>query len=260
MPVIILCGGQGTRIADIAQQIPKPMLPIGDRPILWHIMKIYASHGYKDFYLTLGHLGWEIKNYFLNYKLKMSDFTLNYNPLGPDITILKDKDSIDWTITFVETGETTQTGKRIALCKDYIHSDHFMVTYGDGVGNIDIKQLVEFHLQNGKMSTVTCVRPRSRFGDIETDQTGLVTAFNEKPDAGGGNINGGFFVFKQEFFSILDKFDNVMLEKEPMDDLVEKNQLIAYAHHGFWEPMDTSREFRDLNQLWQEGKAPWKIW
>lgn len=260
IPIIILCGGQGTRIADVAQQIPKPMIQIGDRPILWHIMKIYASYGYKNFFLTLGHLGWEIKNYFLNYKLKTSNFKLNFNSDSPSISFLWDEDPIDWTITFIETGEITQTGKRIALCRDYVDSDHFMVTYGDGVGDVNIRELAEFHLKNKKMATVTCVRPRSRFGDIELNHNGVVTAFNEKQDAGGGSINGGFFVFKKDFFTILEKFDNVMLEKEPMDCLVEQNQLMAYTHRGFWEPMDTSREYRTLNQLWLEGKAPWKIW
>ncbi len=259
-PVIILCGGKGTRIADIAENIPKPMVPIGGKPILWHIMRIYAAYGFKNFILALGHRSWEIKNFFLNYRAMNSDFSLGFENQHQVIDYLSPFDISDWHITFAETGEETQTGMRVKLCRQYVQTPYFMVTYGDGLADINIDSQIRFHINHGKTATVTCVRPKSRFGSIELGSLSQVKAFNEKPDAGGGTINGGFFVFNRSFFDILDVCGDVMLERDPMDILVQRQELYAYLHDGFWEPMDTSREHRVLNQLWNEGNAPWKIW
>jgi glucose-1-phosphate cytidylyltransferase len=260
-PVILLCGGEGTRIADVSRDaVPKPLIRIGDKPILWHIMKIYSQFGYRRFILALGHLSWEIKSYFLNHRLMDCDFELSAHGDTSEIKLLSRSDSMDWRITFAETGAKTQTGKRIALCRKYIETDYFMATYGDGVANIDLDSLTSFALEKGKLGTVTAVTPSSRFGDIQIGDDGVVSGFAEKQDAGGGIINGGFFVFRREFLDVADKHGDVMLEREPMTELVEAGELAAYRHNGFWEPMDTMREFRQLNTMWESGKAPWKSW
>jgi glucose-1-phosphate cytidylyltransferase len=260
-PVIILCGGEGTRIADVSgDALPKPLIRIGDKPILWHIMKIYAHFGYTNFILALGHLGWEIKQYFLNHRLMDCDFGLSIDDGEAKVKILNRADAADWRITFAETGAKTQTGKRIALCRDYVDTDYFMATYGDGVADIDVAALGRFALDKGKIGTVTAVTPSSRFGAIEIDGDDIVSAFAEKQDAGGGIINGGFFVFRRDFMEIAGRHGDVMLEREPMDDLVAQGELAAYRHRGFWEPMDTMREFKQLNGLWERGEAKWKIW
>ena len=259
-PVIILCGGAGSRIADVTRDaVPKPLIRIGDKPILWHIMKIYEAHGFSNFILALGHLGWEIKDYFLNERLMDCDVRLEVDGSQSRVEVLSEPSNNKRSITFVNTGEKTQTSERIARCRQYVTSEFFMATYGDGVGDIDVSALGRFAVEQGKMGAVTSVMPASRFGNIEVDH-GTVTAFNEKQDAGGGSINGGFFVFKREFFDVLDKYGDVMLEREPMDDLVARGQLAAYRHLGFWEPMDTMREHRLLNRLWEGGEAPWKTW
>ena len=260
-PVIILCGGQGTRIADVSgDAIPKPLVPVGDKPILWHIMKIYAHHGFTNFVLALGHLGWEIKNYFLNHRLMDSDFELRLRGAEAEVKTLSRPDSEDWRIVFAETGAETQTGRRVALCRKYVTGDHFMVTYGDGVADIDLGARADFALEEDRIGTVTAVTPSSRFGRIEIDGSGDVTAFAEKEDAGGGTINGGFFVFRREFMDIAERHGDVMLEREPMADLVAQGELAAYRHTGFWEPMDTMREYKRLNDMWDSGTARWKIW
>jgi glucose-1-phosphate cytidylyltransferase len=259
-PVIILCGGEGTRIADVSRDaVPKPLIRIGDKPILWHIMKIYASYGYRNFVLALGHLGWAIKDYFVNEPLMESDFRLRINGDERHIEVLSSPARTNWTITFAETGEKMQTGRRIALCRKYVESDYFMATYGDGVADIDVDALCRFAVQQDTIGTVTSVTPASRFGNIEVND-GTVTAFNEKEHAGGGSINGGFFVFKRQFLDIVAKHGDVMLEREPMSELVERGELAAYRHDGFWEPMDTMREYRLLNGLWSGGDAKWKKW
>ena len=259
-PVIILCGGEGSRIADVSRDaVPKPLLRIGDKPILWHIMKIYEAHGYSNFILALGHLGWEIKDYFLNERLMDCDFRLHVDGERHSTEILCEPSHSRRSIVFAETGEKTQTGERIARCRKYVTTDHFMATYGDGVGDIDVTALGRFAMERDKIGTVTSVMPAGRFGNIEVND-GAVTAFAEKPDAGGGSINGGFFVFKRDFFDVLDRYGDVMLEREPMDDLVDRGQLAAYRHPGFWEPMDTMREYRQLNRMWETGEARWKLW
>jgi glucose-1-phosphate cytidylyltransferase len=260
-PVIILCGGEGTRIADVSREaVPKPLVRIGDKPILWHIMKIYSHFGYNHFILALGHLSWEIKNYFLNHRLMDCDFELEIHEGEARVKVLSNSESNDWRITFVETGAKSQTGRRIAFCDKYVQASHFMATYGDGVANIDLGALGRFALEKDRVGTVTAVTPSSRFGDIQLDQDSIVSGFAEKQDAGGGIINGGFFVFKREFMDIAKNHGDVMLEREPMDELVARGELAAFRHTGFWEPMDTMREYRQLNGLWDSGTAPWKMW
>src|SRR5215210_4866161 len=259
-PVIILCGGEGSRIADVSRDaVPKPLIRIGDKPILWHIMKMYEAHGFNNFILALGHLGWQIKDYFLNERLMDCDFRLEVEGDQHRVKVLSEPSPTNRSIIFAETGEKTQTGERIARCRPYVETGYFMATYGDGVGDIDIGALGRFALEQGKTGTVTSVTPASRFGNIEVTD-GTVTAFNEKQDAGGGSINGGFFVFKRSFFDVVEGYGDVMLERGPMDELVERRELAAYRHSGFWEPMDTMREYRLLNDLWESGKAPWKVW
>ena len=259
-PVIILCGGEGSRIADVSRDaVPKPLIRIGDKPIVWHIMKMYEAHGFSNFILALGHLGWEIKDYFLNERLMDCDFRLDIDGDERRVEVLSAAPTARRSIVFAETGEQTQTGERIARCRNYVAGDYFMATYGDGVGDIDVTALGRFAVEQGKVGTVTSVTPASRFGDIEIAD-GTVTAFNEKADAGGGSINGGFFVFRRAFFEVLDKYEDAMLEREPMNELVRRGELAAYRHSGFWEPMDTAREYRLLNRLWQSGEAPWKMW
>jgi glucose-1-phosphate cytidylyltransferase len=258
LPVIILCGGQGTRIRDVSENMPKPMVPIGGYPILWHIMRIYAQHGYRNFVLALGYKGWVIKEYFLNFRVMTSDFRLR---LGGEreVTILSDRQPLDWTITFAETGEASQTGRRVSLCEKYVETDDFMVTYGDGVGDVDIAALHRFHEDHGRLGTVTGVRPAGRFGAMAVEGSRVVE-FSEKKDAGGGLINGGFFVFKRAFFDRLRDAGDCMLETRPMTGLVQAGQLEMFGHVGFWEPMDTMREYLLLNRLWESGQAPWKSW
>lgn len=259
-PVIILCGGQGTRIADVSgNTMPKPMVRIGDKPIVWHIMKIYASQGYTNFILALGHLGWVIKDYFINEHLMDSDFRLNRTGSTMEIELLSTPNHTPWSIVFAETGPVTQTGMRIARCGKYIHTDYFMATYGDGVADIDIAALLCFAAEKDRVGTVTSVRPASRFGNIETNGD-IVSGFAEKIDAGGGAINGGFFVFKRTFLDTVSRHGDVMLEREPLEELTTRGQLAAYRHDGFWEPMDTMREYKLLNDMWDCGKAPWKTW
>lgn len=259
-PVIILCGGEGSRIADVSRDaVPKPLIRIGDKPILWHIMKIYEAHGFSNFILALGHLGWEIKDYFLNEPLMDCDFRLHVRGDDRQVEILNSSAGSNWSIVFAETGEKTQTAQRIALCRRYLETEHFMATYGDGVGDIDIAALGRFAVERNTIATVTRVTPASRFGHIEVTND-AVTAFNEKQDAGGGSINGGFFVFKREFLDILDSCGDVPLERAPMDALVSRGELSAYRHAGFWEPMDTMREYKMLNEEWASGAARWKVW
>jgi glucose-1-phosphate cytidylyltransferase len=259
-PVIMLCGGEGSRMGDVSgDAIPKPMIRIGVTPILWHIMKIYEAHGFSNFILALGHLGWENKSFFINERLMDCDFRMDIDGSERSIEVLSAPSSAKRSIVFAETGEATQTGERIARCRRYVDSDYFMATYGDGVGDIDIAALGRFAVEQGKIGTVTSVTPTGRFGNIEVADS-TVTAFAEKPDAGGGSINGGFFVFKREFFDVAGKYGDVMLEREPMDDLVARGELAAYRHEGFWEPMDTLREYRMLNRLWESGEAKWKMW
>jgi glucose-1-phosphate cytidylyltransferase len=258
MQVVILCGGQGTRIRDVADDIPKPMIPIGDRPILWHIMKGFAHHGFTDFILCLGYKGWIIKRYFLDYHLANSDFSLSLGTHG-DLRIHGSNPEEDWNVTLAETGLDAMTGCRMKRIERYIMGDDFMLTYGDGVADINIRQLVDFHRGHGKLGTVTAVRPPGRFGEIDLDGNQVVE-FNEKPLLTRGRISGGFFVFQRRMFDRLQNDVGLVFEQAPLMQLARDGQLMAHLHNGFWQPMDNSRDYKYLNELWEAGKAPWNCW
>ncbi|HIS34896.1 MAG TPA: glucose-1-phosphate cytidylyltransferase [Candidatus Avirikenella pullistercoris] len=260
MKVVILCGGYGTRIRDVAENIPKPMIPIGERPIIWHIMKYYATYGYIDFVLCLGYKSNVIKDYFLNYELCASDITIELGAGRPNLGHV-DFPEAGWKIVLAETGINAMTGARVRRIKKYIGEDpYFMLTYGDGVGDIDIDKLLQFHKSHGKMVTVTGVRPPGRFGELNVAEDNTVLGFNEKPQAGGGLINGGFFVCNRDFFDYLSDDEGLVLEQDPMRNLVRDGQLKVFEHHGFWQPMDTFREYSLLNDLYKNNKAPWVKW
>lgn len=256
MKVVILCGGFGSRIRDVAENIPKPMIKIGRYPILWHIMKHYASYGFKDFVLCLGYKGEVISDFFHNYKLHMQDSTI---VLGDDAAQFHGHDdAADWTVTLADTGQNAMTGARIRKIRKYVPAgESFMLTYGDGVGDVDIRGLIEFHNAHGRILTITGVRPPGRFGEVVSNHDGLVTEFNEKPQATAGRISGGFFVCRPELFDYLDDREDLVFEQEPMKGLARDMQMGLYEHNGFWQPMDTSREYQLLNNLYEEGKAPW---
>jgi glucose-1-phosphate cytidylyltransferase len=258
MQVVILCGGQGTRIRDVAEDLPKPMLPIGGRPILWHIMKGYAQYGFNDFALCLGYKSSTIKRYFLDYHLTHSDFSVS---LGCNSTVEIHSPPVDedWRVTLAETGLDSMTGCRVKRIERYIKDDHFMLTYGDGVADVDFRDLVRFHHEHGKIATVTAVRPSSRFGEIEIEDE-HVLEFNEKPLRPRGRISAGFFVFSREIFDLLDDDPSSVLEQGPLVQLAREGELMAYLHNGFWQAMDNSREFKHLNDLWAAGEAPWNTW
>jgi glucose-1-phosphate cytidylyltransferase len=260
MKAVILCGGQGTRIRDASELLPKPMLPIGNRPILWHIMKGYSVHGIDDFVLCLGYKGWLIKEFFLNYKAVMADITVH---LGQDTPpeFRRRQSEEKWNVTLADTGELTQTSGRVAAVRRYVEDDDaFCLTYGDGVSDVDVTKLLDFHRSHGKVATVTAVRPPGRFGEIRTEGP-LVREFNEKPQATAGFINGGFFVFDgRRIWDYVGTDPARLLEKEPMQELAAAGELVAYPHPGFWQPMDTLREYNLLNEMWADGSAPWKTW
>ena len=258
MQVIILCGGKGTRLREETEYRPKPMLPIGPRPILWHIMKTYAHYGHTDFVLCLGYKGQMIKDYFLNYRFTASDITVRLGEKGK-VTFHDASEEENWTVTLADTGEDTMTGGRLQRVKKYVKDDLFLMTYGDGVGDIDIPALVKFHKAHGKIATLTGVRPPGRFGELNTESD-RITEFNEKPQTTAGVINGGFFVFNRKFFDYLNDDPGLILEQSPLQRAAADGQLMCFRHEGFWQPMDTFREFDLLNNLWNAGKAPWKVW
>ncbi len=258
MKVVILCGGRGTRLKEETEYRPKPMVTIGGKPILWHIMKIYAHYGFKDFILSLGYKGEMIKEYFLNYEAMNNDFTVC---LGKHNTIKchTGHKEVDWNVTLVDTGESAGTGGRIKGVEAYIDTDTFMATYGDGVSNVNISELVAFHKAHGKIGTMTGVHPASRFGEVKTSANGQIQHFHEKPQVGEGLINGGFFVFERKFLEYLSNGDCI-LEGEPMRELTQDAELMAYRHDGFWQCVDTYRELELLNSMWKESNSPWKVW
>jgi glucose-1-phosphate cytidylyltransferase len=256
MKVVILAGGFGTRIRDVADDIPKPMIPIGRYPIIWHIMKWYAKFGHKEFVLCLGHKGHTIKSFFIDYEAHTRDITLTLGS-GGAIEFLSDHDESDWRVTLADTGLNAMTGARIQRIRKYVQGEEFMLTYGDGVGDVDIEQLLAFHRSHGKVLTVTGVRPPGRFGEIETRGDGIVSGFNEKPQATGGRISGGYFVASPRLFDYLDDREDLVFERGPLEALVRDKQLMMYEHGGFWQPMDTSRDYQFLNALYAEGNAPW---
>lgn len=256
MKVVILAGGLGTRFSEETNLIPKPMIEIGGMPILWHIMKIYHSYGLSDFIICCGYKGYVIKEYFANYRLHMSDITIDES--SGDISFKRNK-SEGWRVTLVNTGELTMTGGRMARIRSYLDDqEDFCMTYGDGLANIDIGKLINFHKSHSKLATVTAVRPPSRFGVLQISDT-KVNGFTEKPLGEQGRISGGFFVLKKGIFDYL-AGDDVVWEEEPMMALAKDGELNAYKHDGFWQPMDTLRDHKLLAEAWGEERAPWKCW
>jgi glucose-1-phosphate cytidylyltransferase len=255
MKTVILAGGFGSRISEHTETRPKPMIEIGPHPIMWHIMNVYAAHGFNQFVVACGYKGEFIKEYFHNFFIRNTDYTVNLRD-GSEQFLRTG--APDWTISVVDTGLQTMTGGRLARLSPWLDEPRFMCTYGDGVGDVDIRSLVEFHKAHGKLATVTAVRPPARFGGLVMDGD-RVREFSEKPQSGEGWINGGFFVFEQKALEYMGG-DDTMLEREPLERLATEGQLVAFRHEGFWQPMDTLREKRILESLWESGKAPWKIW
>lgn len=256
MKVVILAGGLGTRLSEETVIRPKPMIEIGGKPLLWHIMKIYSYHGFHDFVICLGYKGYIIKEYFSNYFLHTSDVTINVKNNSMEI---HQKYAEPWRVTLVDTGDETQTGGRIKRVAVYLNKKTFLVTYGDGVANIDISRLVKYHKSHGKLATITAVQPSGRFGALKIDKDNNVTAFQEKLVDNTSWINGGFFVLEPEIVDYITD-DNTIFEKKPLEELASNGEIVAYKHKGFWQPMDTLREKNYLEDLWKTSKAPWKVW
>ncbi|OPZ42465.1 MAG: Glucose-1-phosphate cytidylyltransferase [Actinobacteria bacterium ADurb.BinA094] len=257
MKVAILAGGLGTRLAEETQVKPKPMAEIGEHPILWHIMKIYGEQGFTEFVICLGYKGYLIKEYFANYFLHNADVTFDLR--GHEMTVHENA-AEPWRVTLVDTGAATQTGGRLKRVADYLGGERFMMTYGDGVADIDLTALLEAHESGSRMATVTAVQPPGRFGALQMDESGTaVNHFVEKPTGDGGWMNGGFFVLEPAVLEYI-AGDDTLWEKEPLERLASEAQLTAYRHRGFWQPMDTLRDKRQLERLWDSGAAPWKIW
>ncbi len=257
MKVVILAGGFGTRISEETELKPKPMVEIGDRPILWHIMKIYSHYGFNDFIICLGYKGYVIKEYFANYFLHQSDVTFDFT--NNSDRIIHSKRAEPWRVTLVDTGRNTMTGGRVKRIQEYVGNETFMLTYGDGVGDIAIDDLVRFHKNHGKYATVTAVQPSSRFGAMNLNDVDFVQSFQEKPKGDGSWINGGFFVLEPDIFDYI-AGDETHWEREPLENLAESGQLMAFKHHGFWKPMDTLRDKTALEEMWVSSNPAWKIW
>jgi glucose-1-phosphate cytidylyltransferase len=256
MKVVILAGGLGTRLSEETGIKPKPMVEIGGKPILWHILKIYSSYGYNDFIICLGYKGYMIKEYFANYYLHMSDVTFD---IKNNTSEIHDNFSEPWRISLIDTGDNTMTGGRIKRVQKYINNETFMLTYGDGVSDVNISDLLRFHSANKKIGTVTAIRAPGRWGSIQIEKNHSVSSFAEKPRGDGGYINGGFFVFEPELFDYLTD-DSTILEREPLEAIAQNNQLNAFRHEGFWYAMDTLRDKNYLEKEWESTRAPWKVW
>lgn len=256
MKVVILAGGFGTRISEESHLKPKPMIEIGEQPILWHIMKQYSAYGYNEFVICLGYKAYVIKEYFADYFLHTSDVTFD---LCKNEMMVHNNFSEPWKVTLVDTGLNTMTGGRIKRIQNYIGEETFMLTYGDGVSDVDLSDLLEFHKKNKTISTLTAVRPEGRFGVLDIGQNQMINAFREKNAKDSGWINGGFMVLQPEIFNYISG-DSTIFEKEPLATLAKQNQLSAYKHTGFWQCMDTQRDKQKLEDLWASGKAPWKVW
>lgn len=257
MKAVILAGGHGTRIAEETNNKPKPMVNIGGMPILWHIMKIYSAHGINDFIICCGYKGYVIKEYFANYFLHMSDVTFDMKKNTMEV---HQRNAEPWNVTLVDTGENTMTGGRLKRVAKYLaNEDSFCFTYGDGVGDVNITQLINFHNSHGLLSTLTAVEPPGRFGVLSIHQDHRVTSFKEKPKGDGSYVNGGFFILSPKVIEYINN-DETIWEREPLETLANNNQLKAYQHHGFWQPMDTLRDKNFLEDLWSSGEAPWKVW
>ena len=256
MKVMILAGGFGTRLGEETARIPKPMVPIGGKPILWHIMKIYAAHGFKEFVVLLGYKGYVIKEYFLNYFLHQNDVTID---LASNSLEFHNQHQEDWKVTLVDTGENTMTGGRVLRARAHIGDEPFMLTYGDGVADIEMGELLRFHREHGRIATMSAVQPDGRFGTFE-DDAGMVTRFVEKPKGEGSWVNGGFFVFEPRVFDYIEQGDQTVLEERPLQRLAEERQLIIRRHHGYWKCMDTPKDKQVLEGVWAQGSAPWRVW
>ena len=261
VPVVILCGGMGTRLREASEQLPKPLVDIGGRPILWHIMKTYRHFGFRRFVLALGYKSSMIKRYFLDYREHVADFTLTPDSFAPryhgdnGAAVME-----DWEITFVETGLKTATADRIRRVSQHLHAEHFMLTYGDGIGDIDLHRLVRTHLEQARLGTVTAVHPASRYGEMHVAGQQVVE-FNEKPTLATGWVNGGFFMFRRAFIDkYIDDDPEMMLEQRPLQTLARDGELALHGHEGFWMGMDTFRDWTELNGLWDSGNAAWKVW
>jgi len=252
MKTMILAGGLGTRLAEFTEMIPKPMVPVGGKPILWHIMRLYAAFGHRDFLVALGYKANLVKDYFLNYYSLSSDFTVE---LGTGAVEHHASDQVDWRVTLADTGLETMTGGRVRRLRQWVGSETCFLTYGDGVADVDLAALLEFHQAHGKMVTVTAVHPGARFGELGLEEDRVVT-FKEKPQVGQGWINGGFFVLEPGFFDLIEG-DQTVLEKEPLERAAAAGELMAYRHDGFWHCMDTKRDRDVLEDLWRSGEAPW---
>lgn len=257
MKVLILAGGLGSRLSEETVLKPKPMVEIGGHPILWHIMKIYSYYGFNDFVILTGYKSHVIKDYFVNYYQQYSDLTVDLST--NTVSIHKTRQE-PWKVTMLYTGQNTLTGSRIKKAKDYIGNERFLLTYGDGVSDVDINALLKSHEKAGRLATVTAVRPSGRFGAIAIEPTNQVTSFMEKPKGDGGWINGGFFVCEPQVMDYIGEGDQVTFEREPLENLAQKGQLNAYKHNGFWQPMDTLKDKMQLTDLWESNKAPWKKW
>lgn len=257
MKAVILAGGYGTRISEESHLKPKPMIEIGEKPILWHIMKIYSYYGFNDFIICLGYKGYCIKEYFANYFMHESDVTYDFTKTNKKI--IHNNTAEPWKVTLVNTGMNTMTGGRVKRIKPFIGNEPFLLTYGDGVADINISELVKYHKAHGKLSTVTTTQPTGRFGAIGLLENNQVQSFMEKPKGDGSWINAGFFVMEPEVFDYIEG-DDTVLEKEPLENLSRRGQLMAYQHKSFWQPMDTLRDKKLLEDLWQSGRAPWNVW
>jgi glucose-1-phosphate cytidylyltransferase len=259
MKAVILAGGLGTRLSEETHLKPKPMIEIGGRPILWHILKIYSSHGINDFIICAGYKGYIIKEYFSNYFLHMADVTFDMKHNKVEV---HQKMAEPWRVTVVDTGDATMTGGRLARVAEHLDDGPFCFTYGDGVSNVDITSLVEFHRKHGRLATLTAVQPPGRYGalDFNDDNPDLINEFLEKPEGDGAWINGGFFVLERKAVDYIRKGDSTVWEREPMEQLAKDHQLAAYRHRDFWQPMDTLRDMKELENLWACGQAPWKRW
>lgn len=258
MRTVILCGGLGTRLREETEFHPKPLVEVGGRPILWHILKLYAHHGHSDFVLCLGYKGNMIKEYFINYEAMNNDFTIGLGESRNNIEYHSTHNEQDFTVTLADTGLGTMTGGRIKRIMKYVKDDTFMATYGDGVADVNIDELIKFHKSHGKIATMTTYPPISRFGVVDVSDDGRIKKFTEKPNLDGW-INAGFYVFNKEIFDYLEG-DDTVLEKEPLESLAKDGELVAYRHTGFFFPMDTYRDYEQLNEIWDNGKAPWKVW
>lgn len=257
MKVVILAGGLGTRLSEETELKPKPMVEIGGRPILWHIMKTYSYYGYNDFIILTGYKSHVIKDYFINYYTRYSDITVDMANNAVEIHQHRNE---PWKVTMLYTGQDTMTGGRIKKAQDYIGNETFMLTYGDGVSDININKLIESHKKSGKLATLTSIQPSGKFGALNIEQNGEISSFSEKPKGDGAWINGGFFVLEPQIFNYITDGDNTVWERKPLENLAKDKQLNAYKHYGFWKAMDTLRDKIELTDMWMTSHAPWALW